>query len=615
MAERIVGETAVARLFYEGDYAAVLRETVDAYGGRTDSVDDAFVVGALVFTGRLDEGRDAFDLWCKNTGDARTRVAARFFVVLGLDRAGHQHDAIRWLGDNLRDPSVRRDAWCRFFAHQGVGFHRYFLGHVAGASRAASRALRAAMQANFAYGRLLAADLRGHALVQRGDVRTGLAQLAQAHALAISLGSRGNAAAIQCAIAVYDARHGTSGGDGVASLRKLVEELPATDAYSRRLVLLELALQEALRGERAAAAHSVDQAELSLNPDDRRATVSLLWTRVALAMLGGGRAAGRALLAEARARLDPSVDAMLEVDLLALEWLADTKRADAIVERLRRLHATTGIARATRALECFGDRLAEGASADALGDRTGGALVMASRRTPEAIDRVVDTRLLALLPIALGLAPGRRIHAVRGRLIIECDGAFEDRPPPSRQAWDLLTRLAAGPATKEELLADLWRIRNYSPERHDSVIHTAISRLRHLLGAQGHWIESLGGAYRLSAGVELSVVHAFEGEADGGFGSPIAGPGDTQPSVASGASQVPPPISMPTEHDIRIRSLERMLRAAPEGLATSAIATALGVSDMTALRDLTVLVEKGLAQRVGQGRSTRYIWRGGKEIS
>ncbi len=151
----------------------------------------------------------------------------------------------------------------------------------------------------------------------------------------------------------------------------------------------------------------------------------------------------------------------------------------------------------------------------------------------------------------------------------------------------------------------MWRIRVYHPDRHDSVIHTAISRLRTLLGAQSHWVESLGGAYRLAPGVELSVMHPFDGEGE----SPTAAAAVPPTTIAP-----PPPMDpIPTEQESRLQTIERLLVEAPEGLATSAISNALGVSDMTALRDLSSLVDRGIAQRVGQGRSTRYISRGPKE--
>src|SRR5260370_2141530 len=92
---------------------------------------------------------------------------------------------------------------------------------MARATRHVRRSLLHAVDARFQYGRLLASDLRGHALVQIGQVRAGLMLLERARDLARALELPGNAGAIECSSAIYRARF------GVVPLPRAIEELEA----------------------------------------------------------------------------------------------------------------------------------------------------------------------------------------------------------------------------------------------------------------------------------------------------------------------------------------------------------------------------------------------------
>src|SRR5262249_26775518 len=115
-------------------------------------------------------------------------------------------EAEREIRNNLSAAGALEDPICRFYVSQGLACFRYFRGLMRHAARHVRRALGHAIDARFQYGRLLASDLRGHALVQLGQVRAGLVLLERARDLARSLGLHGNAGAIECALATYRAR-------------------------------------------------------------------------------------------------------------------------------------------------------------------------------------------------------------------------------------------------------------------------------------------------------------------------------------------------------------------------------------------------------------------------
>jgi hypothetical protein len=52
------------------------------------------------------------------------------------------------------------------------------------------------------------------------------------------------------------------------------------------------------------------------------------------------------------------------------------------------------------------------------------------------------------------------------------------------------------------LIANVWGIARYAPDRHVAVIHTAVSRLRQSLG-EPDWVVTHGEGYSLADGVDV----------------------------------------------------------------------------------------------------------------
>jgi hypothetical protein len=144
-------------------------------------------------------------------------------------------------------------------------------------------------------------------------------------------------------------------------------------------------------------------------------------------------------------------------------------------------------------------------------------------------------------------------------------------------------------------------VSRYRPDRHDAIVHTAVSRLRSLLGTAGHWIECRDGGYRLAPQV------AFRG--------PGAAPHTALPEPAQAAHVEPARVEpTPAEGDAAGREgalLAHLDRAGSS--STAEIASALKVSEMTAFRTVRALMDRGLVLRVGKGPSTRYTPRDSEE--
>lgn len=588
---------SVAEDFYAGRYARVVERTVDAPSFDT-AHDVAFVVGALAFVGRLEEARLVFasHRWAREDAREalRARVAARFFLGVAFGRAGRHGESERAFLENLREGRGADDPATRFYVAQGLACFRYFRGLVARAARHARRALQHAFVARFQYGRLLATDLRGHALIQLGRISQGLVLLEQAREIARALGFAGNAAAIDCAVGVYRAHF------GVVPLARAIEELSALscssateDSYSRHSVRLELAHQLALGGRSDEAwAVLAELAGPSAPGGDRRARVRFLLACALVAQLRHGIPSARTYVAEARDMLEAVRDYALDVEVLAAELaVADEEDRAPLLAELKELHVRTGLSRAGVYADVFGADAATEAEALRTAqfeeDRAGARLLRVFAANADDVGRLLHEGYLGLVPLACGvLADAAIVEVSQGRLVVAERGNVRVVNEVPAGAVRLLRALAAdergarAPKDKESLLRGVWGIAHYNPERHDSVLHTAVSRLRAVLGTSGHWVEGLDGAYRLAPFVVVAA-----------------------PRRGDFAVVTPPPLAEP-EPPAREEALLALLRG--KRLSTTELATALRVSEMTAFRALRGLLAAGSVVRSGRGRSTRY---------
>ncbi len=565
------------RLFYEGCYDRILAATLRTQAGDLNP----FVVGALAFSGRLDEAEITGRLILSDeTRDEVDAVAVRFFLCAGACHAGLLGKALKWAKSNigaLGAPNPRS----RFFGYQGLGLVRYFEGRMARSRRFTLRALSAAIEAQFPYGRLLALDLRGHALVQTGQVFSGLRLLQQAEHLAADLGFVANAQTIQVAEQVYRLRYRVpSPGDALARLEQLARS-PSVSFFARRNALLELVWQHAFRSDVPTAELCLNEAaRIALPDEDRRGRVRGLLARAVLLMLSEGRVAAVPYLEEARriAQEDPS----LRVEVLFVEAAVVRAERPGIASELGHLAHRTGIDRARIAQElALGSR----STCLPLEDRLGELLLNLPSMPPEMrVVHLVHEHLAGLVPWSLNLNPGRRIYLTETSLLTEDHGRLSVHKHPSRPSVRVLRELATGPKTNAELMSSVWNLSSYSPSRHDPTLHTAVARLRAGLAPNGEWILTTDRGYQLASDVELVLV------------------GDRLQVYAMGTVGDQVELESVSERESHILEILGRRRAA----SSTELAEDLRVSDATALRSLRALVATGKLHRTGRGKGTRY---------
>jgi hypothetical protein len=596
-----VGDTELARWFYAGRYAEILTSTYDA-DGVFGAADLAFVVGALTFVNRLDEAEACYAGWTARgvALDRRTRVATRFFLGLAATRAGNFDRGSKLLVAEAFADRHATDPWIRAFVFQGLALQCYFIGRYPGAARHALRALQAAHEAGFLYVAMLGTDLRGHALCQIGQLQRGITMLEQAKGQAHRLGLTNNAFAVDASIATYVTRF-VPEADSLARVEALLRRR-VHDSYSRRTLLIELAVQYALRGRRREASEAMIAADHdALRSDTRRAKVATFLARLWVTRWQEGAAACGPLLTQLAPLLEPR-DLGFRAELLGFEILvarihADAAREQRAVDELRAIWKASQHVAAKAALGQF-DLAGPVTAFDE--DAMTPVLRAVVHRDTTALARIVSLGVHGVIPELLGLVPGRRIILIPGEdlLLLEDHGEVVVRQRPPRWCPLLLRILASGNASKERIVEGLWGLRSYHPELHDPPVRTTIHRLRTFLQPHGAWIEVSDDGYRTAV-----PVHVVSGSASLPEPTLLWEEGevptlDRPRHVAVSAAR-----ELPREEPVDV-VLQRLTEL--EQATVTQLARSLELSASTVLRALRELVRRRHVERVGFARATRY---------
>lgn len=602
-----VGSSEIAQRFYAGRYAEILAATYDV-GVASAPEDLAFVVGALTFVDRVDEARALFD--AARSRDSRTVYACRFFLGLAWVRAGYFDRASAMLVRAGFRGRHEADPWIRALVFQGLACQCYFTGRYPGAARHALRALQAAHEAGFLYAAMLGTDMRGHALIQMGQLQRGIAMLEQAGKQAQRLALTNNAFAVATSIATYVTRF-VPHAEALERVEALLRRR-AHDSYSRRALLTEAAVQLAVRGRRSEAVEALDGADRdALRGDTRRGKVTSLLARLWVTRWQHGPGALDALVEQAGALVEPR-DVAFRAELLGFEIVAARAKGDAGREE-RALAELHGLWRAShhfaaRAALAQFDRARPTAAFDE--DAVAPVLRAVAQRDGAALGKILGLGWLGVVPELLGLAPGRRIVLVPGEdlVLLEDRGDVLVKRRSPRWCPVLLRVLATAQrggadankagATKQRIVEALWGLRAYHPELHDPPVRTAIHRLRTFLQPHGAWIEVAEDGYRTAVPVHLVA------SAD----APVV---EAAPLWEEGEV----PTLEPPRHEVAaavvgIDALIRERLAALEEASVPELARALELSASTVLRALRRLVEERRVERVGFARATRYRLRG-----
>jgi hypothetical protein len=580
-------------LVFAGAYAEVAKRAAVGFS----DADAPAVVAALALAGRLDEAESVFESRLRDAGARMSQ--ARFFLIAGYCHAGNPARAsalVRRSARLLRTGPARE----RYWACQGLGLLRHFEGRSSRARRAARQALSAAMEADFPYGRFLSLDLSAHVAVATGNIHAGMRLLTQASELADALGYAENAATERATQLLFELRFSIGGEAVLRAVRELVTA-PGASYFTRRNGLLELSSAYALRGESERARVDLEESRrVALPGKDRRARARYFNGHALCLALARGADAARPSLLEARAEAENQLTLRGEIAFVELMFCGE--RSPEALADAAHIALQTGAER-VRVAHALATGQMAGSPARVEDDLCRLLLEAAPLPPLGRLRRILDSRMLGLVPWALGVTPGQRLISIGNVILSENHGNVSQNELSNRPARKLLAELGRGYRSRAELMRDVWNINHFVPTRHTPTLHTAISRLRVAL-AVPDWIVTYDDGYALAPGVEVLSFSELDGA------EPGAAPGvsdATSPSAtaasASGARTSGAPLSLPPPDD-RQRLLAYVTKHGPQSSAD--LARGLRLSGSTVLRLLRGLVAECHLERQGSGKATRY---------
>ncbi|AKU94888.1 hypothetical protein AKJ09_01552 [Labilithrix luteola] len=229
----------------------------------------------------------------------------------------------------------------------------------------------------------------------------------------------------------------------------------------------------------------------ALRVDARRAKVTTLIARLHVRRWSQGPAACAELLEQTKELVDEG-DVAFRAELLGFETLVgrtlgDGARYTRALESLRALVRANEHYRARATLEQHDTAPARlRAFPD---DELTPLFHSVVSRDVRVLQRLLGLGLLGPVPELLGLTPAKRIIflTTENAALLEDNGNLHFKPSPPRWCATLLRVLSHGPVSKERIVASLWGLRAYRPERHDPLVRTTIHRLRAFLAPHGDW--------------------------------------------------------------------------------------------------------------------------------
>jgi DNA-binding winged helix-turn-helix (wHTH) protein len=573
-------------LFFSGDYQGALDS-----GSRKDQL--AFIVGALCFLGRSNEAEILFQQ-DEHRLSRLKKIQCRFFLGIGLARISKYSDAKRYFAINLAELRHAVTHEEEFYIFQGASFYRYFSGRWKVALRGVERAFQAAIRSDFLYGRVLSSDLRGHLLVQTGQVHAGIAALKDAQKLARTMRNKSIAEGVDSSIVAYEGQFGLTPKTMVQTLKKSVKAASTIqDTFSQSELLLELARQQLIRGKFLEASTCLDRAgQLIYSHQNRRQEAELNLRYAYLCYLNGDPAKGLSFLQSGKRALDPAVDHALRLSLMGMEHrlvkALNMKARESVLEaELRTQSALYGgvvnqriVGRITGSVvdrEVFA------------GDPMGDIQDLLSKDFGLAVNAILQSQYYSLFYEILPVEKGSQI------LYLDLDAhsmTLFDRNGVDHQTGltsllrSFLNQLASGQKSKEELIRSVWKYPSYHSLRHDSVIYQAVTALRRLLDDRAEWIQNTELGYRLAPGVQIRFHERAE-------------------RAHAGKKSIPQKAQ--ESEDLNSRQISFLRKLKPQDFVTVHDYRKLfKVSEITATRDLSALHSRGLVVRVGRARATKY---------
>ena len=502
-------------LFFRGDHKEIVRRYHDTPKGGGPG-DMAFIVGSLAFIGRLEEAEVVFDNEEPNL-DPEARCFSLFFLAITHNRNGQQAGFFHRLNQIRRiHGSFSGGA---FYWMQAIAFFHFNGSRFKVAERLAKRAyLEATVQQNF-YGRALALDLHGHALVAIGDVEAGIASMRRAKQFFEQLGNGSYVRVMDKAISNYQVLytpHLLSSDEKLGFPANVVAL--TQNNYTDVFQLLTAVRALCLSGRLDEAHVYLEKAQTIVESEAHKRCEPVVSFRKAMLEWSSGKTEyAKQILSELELNLD-KFDYKFQAQILGfLHKISSSCGQDTDQSRLLRLKKITAISQyglAKRILRRQGHCLSDiTLGKDPLGDIID---QIHSQSTPleEKFALIIKHSLFGMLYEVLELDRSEIVIYVnplpnslfifdRGNVTFVEQHVSQNLVSKCLQIFSETTCLS-----KAELVDILWGY-SYHPTRHDPLVYNLMTRVRTVLGDNsGTWIEAKGGGYQVSPMIRI-LCHSW----------------------------------------------------------------------------------------------------------
>ncbi len=569
-------------LYLKGHYS-------EAAASKNDLKTISYKIGGLVFTGQHQEARLLHKAYVTELS-IEDEIVANFHLGLSYTRTSEYEKGRQYFVQNLlliRSKSVSLVA--RFFAYQGSSFYRFFFSEHKKSQTHAEKGYGCLLQMQKAPPLLLglSLDIQAHNKIQMGFINQGLKSFEKALAITGANHLHDLFSEIEISYFNYRSEFSLDLNNQIKKLQKRLNESRNQNDYSNSATALQVAKLYLLQGQFKKAHDFLNSHFDVIYKNQNKRKIAILNTLMAqLVFYKGQFLEALSLINVALGQLHSDVDRSLFLPLLGLkirclkflgkDFDGELKTSQKLIQKIDR---TININIQNRISNAIQDRKM---GEDPLGD----LFDKVHKRTPGVLNDILEAGVLLLVFELFELNPKRKYiiicEAENTTLMVDDQQVVDTGKSLTRLQIEILNKIYQGPCTKSKLIESIWGYQ-YDPLRHDSLIYTAIGRIRKILEPYGAWLYSDDNHYSLAHEVELLA--------------PLT-------PVKSSRPQRP---QKPVEtQNLNHRQLQMLAEGYASPLSVSQYGEIWNVTRMTALRDLSELLEKGMVTKMGRGKATRY---------
>ena len=597
----------IDQLFYQGKYAEVLEKTYEDQT-KIDLAHTPFIIGSLSFLGRVEEA-EAFFLAKEKLLNSVQKAYGHFFLSLAWTRRSQYKKARKYLKENQqidRDENFKNDE-IRFLVSQGISFFLYYFGEFQKSLIWSQKSLNASMALDNFWMKALSLDLLANNLIQNGRIFEGLSHFKQAIKFATLLKNQALANAFEISHLIFRCEYGIEIESSFNELTSKFSTLSVKDSFSKANLGLELARQLTLRGNYRQALTTLDSISPYVYQSQNRRQEARLNLRWAECYFQKNELSTALHYIRSGKKSLEYVDQTYELQFLGLEIKTykqmqpdliptdQQRRLDLLSAKFKTIVNENMLSRKNKELR---------PTLENSGDEIHLLLQKAEQSEEEARKIIIRTGFYSWITRFLNIQKGQNYILLnfesKSITCLDANSISHKAGELSGLNYKILTALSKNFKTKEELLETIWGY-EYDPLRHDSLIYSAFSNLRKILGDHAWLLETSETGYQLRADVlEISQQK------------------DSKNSEQEKVSKVQ---SVNFTNPERDEELQQYLKLGLNSrqiqilqyfrqnqfVAVKIVQDLFSVSEITANRDLRALNSAKLVVRVGQGRATRYM--------